>query len=336
MKAIVACVAVLGIQSGLAKEQTAWQTPQQVLATIDAGKAPDKPLVWHSPGGSVVLHGDLFGDGRHLALVGGGGTSWAVAKDGAWEMTGQLDVVPAWVPPGKTAIEAGYFRCNPPEVPFVLKDLNGDRVPEVLVAFDNDGYRVGYAIARKEGQGIKLMDLRCERGEPEWIGEYLVLTTEDSGRKAWWVGDTYYKWREGAPEPVATWVEDSKDPNKLRWIAVRHAEGGKDRAFEIIDDGDAWVVRSCRWDHGVETSEEKDFGKIVITMDPADHEDRATSDAETALVFEMTTGIPGSVLGMRSPVANDGGFDYAKAASKLRVKVEGSDEAKETLKRVSK
>ena len=58
-------------------------------------------------------------------------------------------------------------------------------------------------------------------------------------------------------------------------------------------------------------------------------------------LFKLAIALPslvqsGSVLGMRSPVANDGGFDYAKAASKLRVKVEGSDEAKETLKRVSK
>jgi hypothetical protein len=337
VKAIVAWVAVLGIQGALAEEQTEWQTPQQVLAAIGAGKAPGKPQVWHSPRGSVVPHGDLFGDGRHLALVGGGDTSWAVAKDGAWQVAGGLDVAPAWVPPGKTALEAGYDRSEPPPVPFVLKDLDGDRVPEVLVAFDNDGYRVGYVIARKEGQGIKLLDVRSERGEPEWIGGYLVLTTEDSGRKAWWSGDTYYQWRERMPEPVATWVADSTDPEKPRWISVRHAGAGTDRAFEITNDGGAWLVRSCRWEHGVETSEERDFGKIVITMDLADQEmDQASADAERALVFEMTTGIPGTVASMRSPVANDEGFDYAKAVAKLRVKVEGGDEAKEMLKLLSK
>jgi hypothetical protein len=338
VKAIVAWVAVLGIQGALAEEEREWQTPQQVLAAIDAGKVPGKPQVWHSPLGSVVLHGDLFGDGRHLALVGTAGTSWAVAKDGAWEVAGRLDVEPVWVPPGKKTTDEEYVRyynCDPPEVPFVLKDLDGDRVSEVLVAFNNDGYGAGYAIARKDGNGINLLDLRSGRGEPDWIGEFLIVNTIDSGRKAWWSGDTYYKWREGKPEPVVTWAEDCYDPEKVRWIAVRHEAGGKDRAFEIAQIGDEWMVRSCRWKQGVETAEEKDFATIGITMGSLKQDEVGTFDLKETIVFEMVTGIPGSVLWRRAFAEKSEGFDYAKAVSTCQVKVEGGDEAKALLKRVS-
>jgi hypothetical protein len=340
VKSIVAWVAVLGGQGALAEEQeqTEWQTPQEVLAAINPGKAPDKPKIWHSPRGPVVLHGDLFGDGRHLALVGGEGTSWAFAKDGAWVVAGGLDVVPAWVPPGKTTTDERYiqyYNCNPPEVPFVLKDLNGDRVPEVLVAFNNDGYRTGYAIARKEGQDIELMDLRSERGEPEWTGDYLVVTTRDPGRKDWGSGDTYYKWREGVPVPMATWNDYARDPEIIRNVAERHQAGGKDRDFELVqnDDG-SWNVRSRDWKGAGKTAAWKDFARIQLTVDPAHELDPDVWRAEEALLFELTTGISGEALRVSLPKGES--FDFAKAASRVRVQVEGSDEAKETLKRISK
>lgn len=340
MKSIVAWVAVLGM-FGIAvadhmPRQREWPEVSQVLQAVDPGAMPEAPEVVHSADGAVVLHGDLFKDGRHVALIGTGHTTVAVSGKSGWESGVRHDVVPAWVPPGKTAIEVGYHPCKPPPVPFVLKDLDGDRVPEVLVAFDRGNHEAGYAIARKDGSGIKLMDQRSGRGEPDWIGGFLILNTIDSGRKAWWSGDTYFKWQEGKPEPVVTWAEDCHDPEKVRWIAVRHEAGGKDRAFEITQTGEEWMVRSCRWKQGVETAEEKDFATIGVTMGSLKQDEMSNFDFKETIVFEMVTGISGSVLWRRAFAGRNEGFDHAKAASQCQVKVEGSDEAKKTLKRISK
>ena len=345
MKAIVVWVAVLGIQGALAEEQSEgqpeqpkWQTPQEVLAAVDAGKAPKKPQVWQSPRGPVVLHGDLFGDGRHLALVGTTGASWAVAKNGKWEVAGQLDVWPVWVPPGTAIDDERYseeHRCNAPEVPFVLKDLDGDRVPEVLITFNNDSHNTGYSIARKDGKGIKVMDLRSERGVPEWTGKFLVVTTSVSGRKCWGSDDTYFRWQQGVAVPVATWGEDTKDLDKFQILGVRHQAGGKDRDFELVQNEDGpWNVRSRDWKGAGETATWKDFAKIEVTEIRKSSEIPNSWKVEEALLFELITGISGAE--MRSPLHDFERFDFAKESARFQVKIEGSDEAKKTLKRVSK
>jgi hypothetical protein len=337
VKSIVAWVAVLGIQGVLAEEQIEWQTPQQVLASIDLGKTSKKPRAWQSPRGSVVLHGDLFGDGRHLALVGGDGTSWAIVKDGAWEVAGELDVEPVWMPEGKLREDKrfiGYYSRHPPEVPFVLKDLNGDNVPEVLVAF-NYGHRIGYAIAQKEGQGIKLLDLHSTSGEPEWTGAYLVVTTWDSGGKNWGSKQTYFRWKEGVPVAVAAWKYYAEDPEKVRLVAVRHEAGGKDRTFELIESEEgSWSVRILDSKGAGEATAEQDFARIVVKVDPAHELDSDALRAEEAIVFELLTGIPATA--MRNPEWGGESFDFDKAASWIQVKVEGPDEAKALLKRVTK
>jgi hypothetical protein len=337
VKAIVAGVAVLGICGAFAEEKIDWQTPQQVLASIEVGKTPKKPRAWQSPRGSVVLHGDFFGDGRHLALVGGAGTSWAVVKDGEWEVAGELDVEPAWVPEGKFRSDERfirYYHCNPPEVPFVLKDLNGDNVPEVLVAF-NYGHRTGYTIARKEGQGIKLLDLYSTSGEPEWTGTYLVVTTWDSGRKAWGSEQTYYRWEEGVPVAVAAWQDDTRDPEKLRSVAVRHEADGKDQRFDLLQNEDgSWSVRRLDSKGDGETKAEEEFARIVVKVDPAHELDSDALRAEEAIIFELLTGIPATA--MRNPYWGGESFDFGKSASWIQVTVEGGDEAKTLLKRVTK
>ncbi|MCW1886236.1 hypothetical protein OKA04_15975 [Luteolibacter flavescens] len=343
MKTIFACIAVLGIQGGKAGEIVGivWQTPQEVLAAIDPGKTPDTPTVWHSPRGPVVMHGDLFGDGRHLALVGTEGTSWAIAKDGAWEMAGGLDVPPAWVPPGKTTQDpeyGQYYRCKPPQVPFVLKDLDGDRIPEVLVAFSNDGFSTGYAVARRKDSGIELTSISSQRGEPEWIGGYLVVTTSFWGGRWSGFGNTYYKWKGDTAVKMAEWLELGGADKPERTIAVRHRDDGKGQAFEIVEEGNgSWNVRTCVLKGTDETEDEKDFARIRLTPIPEKpgHELQwNAAPANDALVFELITGIPGEV--MKFPYGKDENYDFRTAVASIRLEVEGSEEAKAILKRVSR
>ncbi len=310
-----------------------WPQPAQMLSESDVGELPPKPQFWQSSKGPIVLHGDLFGDGRHLAVVGTTVTTLAVVDEGAWKMVGRDPTEPAWLPKGTSPEEWGYYNYPPPPEPFVLKDLDGDKVPELLVAFDNDGYHLGYKIAKKDGAGIKFLEVRSEQGEPERVGEYLAVTSLTSGRKAWWSGTTYYRWQGGNPSPAARWIEDARDPEKGRWIAERVSKEGVARTFEIVAAGDArWSVRECKLGEGVETSDEKDFAKVRFSHGQGESEDSSGYLAEMTLMFEMATGLPGNTLTL--PSGNRETFDFSKATAGVRVEIEGGDEAKKVLKRV--
>lgn len=304
-----------------------WPGALQVLKAVAAEPMPSKPVDWQSPDGPFVLHGDLFGDGRHLALVGTTRTTLAQGTKEGWRILSSEDVFPLW------AIRK-FSHLTPPPTPFALKDLDGDHVPEVLIAFNNDGCDAGYRIAKKSGEGMKLLSLNSERGEPEVEGGFTKVVSLTSGRKAWWSGTTYHQWRKGVPYPVATWIEDSsRDLKGVRLIALRHAGGEVSKAFEIEqENGVDWSVRSCVWKGGVETSDQKPLAKVRFKMDPASSGDDHNFLAEMVLMFELSTGIKGTASIL--PKGNQVGFDPAKATAGLRVEVEGSEQAKKLLKRI--
>jgi hypothetical protein len=204
-------------------------------------------------------------------------------------------------------------------------------VPEVLVAFANDGFAVGYAIARKEGGGLKFLALRSERGEPEFIDGLMEVVTETSGRKAWWSGTTYYRWQDGVPVALATWLDDSRDPEQPRWVAVRHGREGKDRTFQIGHDGAGWVLREGRWKRGVEVADAAPFATVRFR-----HAGEDTPGAfltELMVIFELTTGLPANLRVL--PQGNREGFDFVKASAGLEFEVAGGEEARTLLKRVA-
>lgn len=321
VKAIAFLMACIGFQGAEAGVQTDWQTPEQVLAAIDPANNPTQAKVWHSPRGPVVLHGDLFGDGRHLALVGTDRTTLATGSKEGWQVGAPHNVAPAWVPPGEAPHEVGYFQSGPPEVPFVLEDLDGDGTPELLVAFDNDGYLTGYAIAKWKDGKLRFLNIRSEHGRPDRASGCMTLTTVTSGRKAWWNGTTYYRWTRGDPEPVATWIEDARDPEAFRWIAVRHDRDLGDSAFEILPGEADWQVRKCSWDGAVTTSAEKDLARVSFA--PSDD-----FGAETVLMFSLATGLKGDLTLLHE--ANRRGVDLKAAAAGMTIT--GGEEAKRLLK----
>lgn len=304
-----------------------WPGALQVLKTIAAEQIPPKPVDWQSPDGPFVLHGDLFGDGRHLALVGTTRTTLALGTKSGWRILSSEEVFPLW------AIRK-FSHLTPPPTPFVLKDLDGDQVPEVLIAFNNDGCDAGCRIAKKSGEGMRLLSLRSERGEPEVEGGFTKVVSLTSGRKAWWSGTTYYQWRKGVPHPVATWIEDSsRDLEGVRLIALRYSGDEVSKAFEIEhENGVDWSVRSCVWKGGVETSDLKPFAKVRFIREPAGADEDSTFLAEMVLMFELSTGIKGTASIL--PKGNQEGFNLAKATEGLRVEVEGSGEAEKLLKRL--
>lgn len=302
-----------------------WPGALQVLKAIASEPMPPRPVDWQSPDGPFVLHGDLFGDGRHLALVGNQHTTLAEGTKAGWKILSSVEVFPVW------AIRK-FSHLEPPPTPFVLKDLDGDHVPEVLIALGNGGYQAGYAIAKKSGQGMKLLSLRSERGEPEVEAGYTKVVTETSGRKAWWGGTTYCRWSDGVPVSVATWIDDSTDPERMRFIALRHVKGKVSKAFEVVKDDVGWTVLSCTWNRGVTTSDQKPFAKVRFIKDSTESGGDCQFLAEMVLMFELTTGIKGTASIL--PKGNQEGFELVKATSGLQVEVEGSEEAKKLLKRV--
>jgi hypothetical protein len=316
--------------AGTAQVPKAQEVPSAItaLADLPPDELPPKPVPWTSPGGAMVLHGDFFADGRHLALAASDGTTLLEGSKDGWKILDRWEVLPAWVPKGEKPEDLGYDHCDPPEVPFVLKDLTGDGIPEALVAFENDGYQVGYAIAMKEESGVKLLDVRSESGEPELRQGYMAVPSAHSGRRAEWGSTTFYRWEKGKPVAAAVCVDDARPNTGIRKIAVRLLPGGKQQAYEIVHEGGPWKIRSGEWDGGVGMSELKDFAKVSFTPDPFAGDGVEAFIAANALLFERLTGLP-AAISVEDPDRKE---DFAKFLPQLKIEAEGSDEAKKQLR----
>jgi hypothetical protein len=326
----VKCIAVvlptLGLAlSGMAEVPKALEVPVAIgiLADLPPDAAPLKPVPWTSPGGTIVLHGDLFKDGRHLALVASDGTTLALAGKQGWEILDRWEVLPAWVPAGEKAEDLGYEHCNPPEVPFVLKDLTGDGVPEALVAFENDGYRVGYEILKKKGEGAELLKQRSERDEPRFEGGFMVVCSEDWGRKAWGSIDTFYRWTNDVPVAVGSFGEECSDPAKVSLFIMRHLPDGTEQAFKIVKGDGVLLVNRGKYE-GFKLAEAKHY---AVVREAGKEEAPGLYDVG-ALLFERITGVPGELC----KEAEDR-EDFTKAKAAMKLEIEGSEEAKKLLEK---
>lgn len=293
-----------------------------VLSHLKADKVPAKPTAWTSPEGSIVLHGDLFGDGRHLALAASDGATFAKAESGTWKILDRWDVLPAWVPAGKKPEDLGYYHIDPPEVPFILRDLTGDKVPEILVSFNNDGYRLGYRIFIRKDEGVKLLDTFSQRGEPEVKAGLMVLRDVDWGRKSWGSIDTCYRWVDDAPVAVAYFGGYGKDEDDSYQIVAKVRSGGGHQSYKIIQENGTYRIQKGTWDGAYEFAELKDFAKVTLHTDDAD--DAISYD--DALLFEKLTGVSGEVC-----VSADQLDSFKTKRATARWEIEGSEEAKTLL-----
>lgn len=302
---------------------------ESILSSIPAAPVPSQPELLHvaQPGRAVILHGDLFGDGRHLALVGSDNTTLAANQNGSWKILQTDEVRPAWVRPGKTAIEEGYSRSKPAANPFTLTDLDGDKVPELLVDTDDGGYHTGCSIARKNGTGMNFLEVVSIRKHPRIKAGLMQVVSETSGSKAWWNVDTYYRWMSGTPIPVARWADDSKNPEIVHWLAERMAKDGTSASYSIrlnpANDHE-WLISRCKWKDGVETENEQDFATLTFTENDKNVED---FDRIEPVMFEALTNNPATAFQFNRDT--DPGD-----LKNIRVQVEGSEEAKKTLKRI--
>lgn len=260
-----------------------------------------------------------------MALVASDGTTLAQAGEGQWRVLGRWDVLPAWVPAGEDPEERGYEKVKPPEVPFVLRDLSGDGVPEILIAFDNDGERIGYAIARKKGDALDLMDVSSANNEPRGLAGFLKIPAVLWNGESWEPIDNFYRWsKEGLAEvgSLGKYSATPDDPNP-GFIAVRHLDDGVDQAFQIREQNGLAIVLSGAWNGGFEIKDATEFAKVrSVVLEGQSSDIRYTM----ALLFERMTGVPGELGVTRAQVEG-----FKKARPGLKLEIEGSEEAKGLL-----
>lgn len=281
------------------------------------GKNPPKNLVL--PGERFVLWGDLFGDGHLWAITQTKHAHFGVAylewAGQHWQFREAWNAQADWLPDGVSKIDRGYSNVAPPLLPFTLEDLDGDGVPEVLISFVNDGYKLGCEIikAKPKNAGMMMLNVTSESGEPECAGGYLI-THESSGRKAWWGQNIYHKWVKGAPEEVVTWTEGNvgetdMGPTRITIETTALSPVGA-RSYRIPKeedevDGNENTRRQIKeFRNGAEGTvilrDDKPFAVIRFKWKEKGPEQKCAScqpAAEALYLFEKLTGLPWKVYG---------------------------------------
>jgi hypothetical protein len=287
----------------------------------------------------MSLVGDCFSDGRRLAVieVGQAHTSLALAvfDHGQWRLLTTWNVTPAWVPEGKTAEESGYFHISPPANPFQRIDLDGDGVPELLVAFNNDGYRLGYAIIKQDkGEPLpRLLEVFSGCALPQACAGYL-LTFTASGRKAWWGETNYYRWDKGLPVHVATWHDDAHDPEKTYWAVTREDSAEVLHVYQV--DGEKFEIKQHLRSSDQGEGHEAAYATVEFAWKPGRQPVKRELPPydlmfETAqlYLFEKLSGLTAAAFGKEvngMPIA-----EVLPVLERLNVKVTGSTEAVQRL-----
>jgi hypothetical protein len=225
---------------------------QQARNTL--GKAPGTPsanrIQAQVSEGLAMLSGDLFADGRRVAVVElrelPAGLALMVCEQDTWHLQTLWNLSPVWISAGKTKADYPEYRRiipEPPHTPFRLQDLDGDAIPELIVTFNNDGYRLGYAIIKKVRDEAmpRLLDVYSSLHPPQGLAGRL-LTYNDSGRKAWWGETEYWRWEKGLPEHVATWHDNCFNPEKHFWAVSLAGSSETLRIAENEESEDGFVI----------------------------------------------------------------------------------------------
>lgn len=308
-----------GADQAAAKEGEVPDAAGSLLADV-AKALPATPEVRSFPG-CLIFHGDLFGDGRHLAFVAKDGETVAAEADKTeWRGIARWPVGAAWVAEGERPQDKGYSHINPPACPFVLKDLDGDRIPELLIAFDDDGYKLGYRIVKKRqnATGLELLAI-SSTGEPSCRDGYLI-THEATGRKAWGGGDLYFRWVEGTAVFTAESYENCSDPDRVLTFYTRVFSDKSEETFCVrFDDG--WQISRC--ESRVEPRNEKPFVSVrfVAILPGAEW----SHEAEEAFLFQKLSGLDWK---LRIPRASETPPDQlGKEFTKFKMEIRGEPEA---------
>lgn len=280
--------------------------------------------------GVAAMIGDLFADRRRLAVVEvseqKAGLALMVWRQNAWRLLGVWNVAPVWIPAGKTKNdfpEYSHMTPEPPRSPFSLRDLDGDAIPELLVTFSDDGYRLGYAMIKKgRGEAVpQLLDVYSSRNPPQAREGYL-LSFNDSGRKSWWGETDYYRWEMGMPVHVATWHDDAYDPDKSYWQVTR---GESDTVLRVYQ---GFQIKQVLSDSDGKGEREAAYATVEMDWKPGQKpaaESPGIFEASELYFFERLTGIPAAAY--HDTVNGQPIAEVLPLMKRLKVTVTGSKEA---------
>lgn len=166
--------------------------------------------------GRYVLYGDLFKTGETYALVelpitseidpgwNNGRLAFAQLEKGEWELRGLWDIATVWRPQSWKKSPDDYLPVQPAEAPFMLKDFDGDDIPEVIMAGEVWRYYQNYYLLRFDARTHSLQMLAAAMGKPE-LHEGYVRFYYNSGHRAIFEEWVFAKLMDGKLEKIATW-----------------------------------------------------------------------------------------------------------------------------------
>jgi hypothetical protein len=249
-----------------------------------------------------VLYGDLFKTGGCFALyetslkeegeMTGRSASMALAEwvEGKWELRGAWRLPVLWLEKGRKwdGEDGGqYFPVEPAHEPFVLRELSGDAVPEVVVAGEVSKYfQTRYLMCyRPESHGLALV--ADSMGMPERAGKYVRLYT-NSGHRSIWEEWSFSEWEGGKLVEKVSWHAEAPyndiDPPFREAVLL----GGKSPVTFRVTEEDSEVVNA---DAYVVTRNGQPFARVVVMAKPGEQDLVNGGTAEDAWFFEKLTGL---------------------------------------------
>jgi hypothetical protein len=211
---------------------------------------------------------------------------WTKSK---WQIRGLWNIPVVWRPKGwkqNERIHDDYLPVTPATEPFELKDLNGDGVPEVIVAGEVNKYFQEFYLLRfvPETHGLALLE--SSMGRPEHVGKYVRLYS-NSGRRAIFEEYAFMRWSGDKLILKASW----HDETPYNGIAPSFEEA------EVADnDGTVKKYRITDAEDGTYsvTKNEKPYASLSIAWNKPPNEQMGenTDEIEKAWLFEKITGLP--------------------------------------------
>lgn len=178
------------------------------LSRALAGIVPkNKTAPTVSKASGFTLWGDLFKTGGCYAMADlhdWGGIAFTEWNDGKWKLRGLWKIHTIWRPAGWTNGGDDYFPIKPVTEPFMLEDLSGDRVPELIVAGSVDRNFQEHYLYQFSPKTNTLNLLEYAMRKPERIGDYVRLYF-DSGRLSEFRRWEFLKWKNEKLVRVASW-----------------------------------------------------------------------------------------------------------------------------------
>ncbi len=234
-------------------------------------KSPPKAVI---KDGQAILYGDLFKTHDIYALVQipgppvekgsapQGCAALAQWQDGAWQLRGLWKIPVTWRPEGWQSTDADPLPDIPATQAFTLEDLNGDGVPEVIIAGAVAEYYQDLYLLRFSAQDKTLHLLATTRDLPVKTGRYLVLYDKSPGHPIWGVWK-YYQWSGDTLTPVAFWHDQvpfdgvgdtfleatvfDKTGQAKKYHIVQTKETKQENTYTIALDGQPYATITFHW-----------------------------------------------------------------------------------------